>query len=539
MARMGALGRLHWRQKWPARALALAAGLAAGLAFPPFGLLPGLLGYAVLLAVIDNDGPKPLRSAFFRGWLFGLSYFAVAVHWITEPFFVDAAEQGWMAPFALTFMAGGLALFWGLGGLLFRALKVRGWAAPVVFAGVFGATEWVRGHVLTGFPWDLPGESWRAGSAPSQAAAVVGAYGLSWITLLVGSAPAILVQPVGPRTRAAVLAVAAAVLGSLYAFGIGRLQNAAPPAPGAPVMRLVQANIDQKVKWKPQNLDAIVATYVQLSTRPGARRPEVIIWPEGALPAVIDELVAPGSPYAARLRDALQPGQTLLMGANRAEPDGKGQLRFFNSLVGFRREDGGLRVTAVYDKHRLVPFGEYMPLGELARRVGFRSMVHMEDDFTAGADPRPITPWGVPPAQVLICYEALFPGFTRAAAERAGLRPQWILNVSNDAWFGVTSGPLQHFNIAGYRAIEEGLPMIRVTPTGVTAVIDAYGRSNPGSRLGLAAIGIVDAPLPPTLQATPFYRAGDLYFDGMVILSGLLGAAYRVRRATQFDGRAV
>jgi apolipoprotein N-acyltransferase len=522
---------VHWRQRWPARALALAAGLAVGLAFPPFGILPGLIGYAVLLAVIDNDGPNPLRSAFFRGWLFGLGYFAVAVHWITEPFMVDAKAQGWMAPFALVFMAGGLALFWAVGGLVFRALKVRGWAAPVVFAGVFSASEWLRGHVLTGFPWDLPGEAWRAGSPPSQAASVVGAYGLSWITLLVASAPAILVQSAGRRTKAATLAVAAAVLASLYAFGIGRLQNAAPTPAGAPVMRLVQADIDQKVKWRPENLDQIVSTYVRLSTQPARARPSVVIWPEGALPAIIDELVAPGSPYAARLRDALTPGQTLLMGANRVEPDARGELRYFNSLVGFRREDSGLRVTAVYDKHRLVPFGEFMPLGELASKVGFRSLVHMPDDFTAGPDPKPITPWGAPSAQVLICYEALFPGFAREAAHRVGLRPQWLLNVSNDAWFGVTSGPLQHLNIASYRAIEEGLPMIRVTPTGVTAVIDSYGRSSASARLGLGAIGIVDAPLPPTLQATPYYRYGDLYFDALVILSGLIGGAYRVRRA--------
>ena len=530
---------IHWRQRWPARALALAAGLAAGLAFPPFGILPGILGYAVLLAVIDSDGPNPLRQAFFRGWLFGLGYFAVGVHWITEPFFVDAKEQGWMAPFALVLMAGGLALFWGAGAVVFRASKARGWAAPLIFAGVFGATEWLRGHVLTGFPWDLPGETWRAGSAPSQAASVVGAYGLTWITLLVGAAPAVLVQSVGRRTKAGVLAVAAAVLASLYAFGTGRLQNAAPVAADAPVMRLVQADIDQKTKWRAENLDSIIAAYVKLSTQPTGHTPSVVIWPEGALPAVIDELIAPGSPYAERLRDALAPGQTLLMGANRAEPDGKGQLRYFNSLVGFRREDGGLRVTAVYDKHRLVPFGEYMPLGELAQKVGFRSLVHMPDDFTAGPDPRPITPWGVPPAQVLICYEALFPGFAREAALRAGLRPAWLLNISNDAWFGVTSGPLQHLNIASYRAIEEGLPMIRVTPTGVTAVIDSYGRIGAGARLGLGAIGIVEASLPPALQPTPYYLRGDLYFGVMVILSGLIGLAYRVRRATQFDGRAI
>jgi apolipoprotein N-acyltransferase len=523
---------VHWRQKWPARALALGAGLAAGLAFPPFGFLPGILGYAVLLAVLDNDGPNPLRAAFFRGWLFGLGYFAVAVHWITEPFFVDAKEQGWMAPFALVLMAGGLALFWAVGGLVFRALKARGWAASLVFAGVFAGTEWLRGHILTGFPWDLPGETWRAGSPPSQAASVVGAYGLSWITLLLASAPAILVQPVGRRTKAGVLAAGVAILASLYAFGIGRLQNAAPTPAGAPVMRLIQADIDQKTKWKADNLDSIITTYARLSTQPTGKTPSVVIWPEGALPAVIDELIAPGSPYAARLRDLLAPGQTLLMGANRAEPDARGQLRFFNSLVGFRREDGGLRVTAVYDKHRLVPFGEYMPLGDLARQVGFRSMVHMEDDFTAGADPRPITPWGVPPAQALICYEALFPGFAREAARAAGLRPAWLLNVSNDAWFGVTSGPLQHLNIASYRAIEEGLPMVRVTPTGVTAVIDSYGRIGAGARLGLGAIGIVEAPLPSALQATPYYLQGDLYFGLMVVLSSLIGAAYRVRRST-------
>jgi apolipoprotein N-acyltransferase len=529
---------MTWRARWPARGLALAAGLAAGLAFPPFGILPGLLGYAVLLAVIDNDGPNPLRSAFFRGWLFGLGYFAVAVHWITEPFMVDAREQGWMAPFALVLMAGGLALFWGAGALAFRAFRARGWAAPLVFAGVFGASEWLRGHILTGFPWDLPGESWRAGSAPSQAAALVGAYGLSWITLFAASAPGVLVQPVGRREKAATIAAGLAVVGGLYAYGYARLQQAQPPAADAPVLRLVQANIDQKDKWKPENLAAIVDTYGRLTTRPAAVTPAVVIWPEGALPAVIDELVAPGSPYVARLRDMLQPGQTLLMGANRAEAGAQGQVRYFNSLVGFRREDGALRVTAIYDKHRLVPFGEYMPMGELARKVGFRSMVHMEDDFTAGPDPRPITPAGLPPAQPLICYEALFPGFSREAAHRGGRRPDWLLNVSNDAWFGVTSGPLQHLNIASYRAIEEGLPMIRVTPTGVTAVIDAYGRIGRGARLGLGAIGIVDAPLPRALQPTPYYLRGELYFGVMLILSGLIGAANRVRRMKQFDGRA-
>ncbi len=223
-------------------------------------------------------------------------------------------------------------------------------------------------------------------------------------------------------------------------------------------------------------------------------------------------------------------GQTLLMGANRAETTLGGE-RYFNSLVAFRREGDGLRVTGVYDKHHLVPFGEYMPAADLATKIGFRSLVHMPDDFTAGPISQPIVPWGVPAVQVLICYEALFPGVTRKGAARAGLRPAWILNISNDAWFGAGSGPLQHLNIASYRAIEEGLPIVRATPTGVSAVIDAYGRILPGARLSLGALGVIDAPLPPALEKTPFSRWGDLGFGAMLLLSGLAGVAYRARRS--------
>ena len=520
---------IAWRQGWPGRGLALVAGLAAGFAHPPFGVLPGLLGYALLLALIDAESPRPLRSAVFRGWLGGVGYFAVAVHWITEPFMVDAKEQGWMAPFALILMAAGLALFWGGAALLYRALKTRGAVRVLVFAGCLAGFEWLRGHLLTGFPWDLPGETWRAGSAPSQAASVVGAYGLSWITVAIAAAPAVLVEKHGWRPKAAAVAAAAAALASLYAFGLGRIENAATPHAGAPVIRVVQADIDQKDKWRPENLGLIFDTYAGLTARAAPRRPDIVIWPEGALPAVIDELIAPGSPYASRLRDAIAPGQTLLMGANRAGAGPDGAVRYFNSLVAFRREAEGLRVTGVYDKHHLVPFGEYMPLPELATKVGFRSLVHMPDDFSAGPPSQPIAPWGAPAVQVLICYEALFPGVTRSGAARAGLRPAWILNISNDAWFGVTSGPLQHLNIASYRAIEEGLPIVRATPTGVSAIIDAYGRIAPGARLGLGDLGVIDAPLPPALEATPYTRGGDLYFAAMLLLSGLAASAYRVR----------
>ena len=518
---------------WPGRTLALLAGVMAGLAHPPFGILPGLLGYALLLILIDAESPRPLRSALFRGWLGGVGYFAVATSWITEPFMVDAKTQGWMAPFALVLMAGGLALFWGLAAGLYRSLKTRGVWRVLVFAGCLAGCEWLRGHVLTGFPWDLPGESWRAGGAPSQMASVVGAYGLTWITLAIACAPAALAQAQGRRARVAALVVAGLALAGLYGFGAARLGAAPAVRANAPVIRIVQANIDQKEKWRPENLSAILEAYSNLSRRPAAVRPAIVIWPEGALPAIIDEMLVPGSAYALRLRDAIAPGQTLLMGANRAEAEPGGSARYFNSLVAFRREpdrpDDGLRLTGVYDKHHLVPFGEYMPAAEFATRVGFRSLVHMPDDFTPGARSAPIAPLGVPAVQVLICYEALFPGVTRRGAAQAGLRPAWILNVSNDSWFGGGSGPLQHLNIASYRAIEEGLPIVRATPTGVSAVIDSFGRIAPGASLGLARLGVIDAPLPPSLEATPFSRFGDRLFGAMLLLSGLVALAYRVR----------
>jgi apolipoprotein N-acyltransferase len=506
------------------------AGLAAGFAHPPFGLLPGLLGYALMLRLIEGPAERPLRQAFFRGWLAGLGYFAVCVWWIVEPFMVDAKEQGWMAPFGLVFLAGGLALFWGAAALLYRGLRPRGALRVLVFAGCLCGFEWLRGHVLTGFPWDLPGESWRAGSAPSQLAAVVGAYGLSWVTVAIAAAPAALFDDRSRRARAVVLGAALAALAGLYGFGLARLAHPAAGSPGQPMIRVVQADIDQKSKWRPENLNQIFATYLDLTRRPAARTPDVVVWPEGALPAVIDELMAPGLPYAPALTAALSPGETLLMGANRAEFGPGGKARYFNSLVAFRREDDHLRVTGVYDKYRLVPFGEYMPLGELATKVGFRSLVHMPDDFTAGPPPAPLAPQGLPAFQPLICYEALFPGLVREATRRAAARPAWILNVSNDAWFGQTSGPLQHLNMASYRAIEEGLPIVRATPTGVSAVIDAYGRVQPGARLGLGDFGIIDHVLPPALAPTPYVRWNDATFGVLLLVSVCVAVLSRPRR---------
>ena len=517
------------RRAWLHRLGALLAGLAAGLAHPPFGLLPGLLGYALLLALLQTDGERPLRSALLRGWLAGVGYFSVGVWWVVEPFMVDAANQGWMAPFALVLMAGGLALFWGAASLVYRALAPVGDWRVLVFAGALAGFEWLRGHIFTGFPWNLPGETWAAGSAPSQAASVLGAYGLTWLTVAIAAAPAVLAGREGHRARGIAIGLAALTLAGLYGFGLARLQQAPAVATG-PLVRIVQADIDQKTKWRAENLPAIFQTYADLSRQPAARRPEIVIWPEGALPAVIDRLIEPGSPYAPLLRDVVGRDQVLLMGANRMRTDEAGQAIYHNALVAFRRDADGLRVAGIYDKHRLVPFGEFLPFGSLATKLGIRSLVHMPSDFTPGPEPRPIQMAGAPAFQPLICYEALFPGFTRQAARRAGVRPAFILNISNDAWFGVTSGPLQHLNIASYRAIEEGLPILRATPTGVSAVIDAMGRIVPGARLNAGELGVIDQPLPAALRPTLYHQHGDRIFLFLMAVSLIATVAGRTRR---------
>lgn len=516
----------------PPWALALAAGLAAALAHPPFGVLPGLLGYALLLHLVDAaDAVRPLRSAFWRGWLAGVAYFGLGTWWIAEAFLVDAANQGWMAPFAVALMAGGIALFWGLVCLAYRALAPNGVTRVLVFVGLFAAGEWLRGHVLTGFPWNLPGETWKAGSALSQTAALVGAYGLTWITLFI--ACAVVVWREG-RAGKALVAGAAVLLAGL--FGWGALRTAAPvhAAPDALRVRIVQADIKQSAKYDVAEFQRIVDAYVGLTSRPypDGRIADVVVWPEGAIPEAIDNYLAPGTWTRTAIEGSLKPGQTLLVGAYRVEGT-QADYRVFNSLVAVRRTRDGLEPAGVYDKFRLVPFGEFLPLDDLMAALGVKTLVHVGDGFTPGPPPRPLQPAGLPAFQPLICYEGLYPGFTRKGAKASGARPDFIVNVSNDAWFGATSGPLQHLNLSSYRAIEEGLPIVRATPTGVSAMIDATGATY-GPRLRLGDTGVIDSGLPVRRFDTLYRRLGDLPLLILVLISGLFSLPKRVVQALKW-----
>ncbi|MCA0369341.1 MAG: apolipoprotein N-acyltransferase [Proteobacteria bacterium] len=346
----------------------------------------------------------------------------------------------------------------------------------------------------------------------SQFAAVVGVYGLSLVTV---GATAALAPLIGPGARRGRLISAGLGLGALLAvglFGAARLAQAHLAFTDT-VVRLVQADVKQETKWSPEAYRSIVDRYLALTAQapvePGGRVPNVVVWPEGALPASANDVFA--SADAQALAAAVRPGQTLMIGLARGEPDltAPEGARYYNSLFALRSEGtAGLRVAAVYDKHRLVPFGEYLPLGSLMTAIGLRSLVHMPSDFSAGPTPSPIAVPGAPPAQVLICYESLYPGFTPGAAGR----PDWIVNASNDAWFGATSGPRQHLNLASYRAIETGLPIARATPTGISAMIDPWGRIVDGEKLEPGVMGVIDAPLPRPTDVTPYGRLGDWPF---------------------------
>jgi len=513
--------------------LALAAGACAALAHPPFGFLPGLLGYPLLMLLAERS--LRVRGGFWMGWLAGFAYFFIGCWWVAEAFTVNA-DQAWMAPFAASLLPAGLGLFWGAAAALYRRFAPSGVSRALFFAALFALFEWLRGHVLTGFPWNPAGASWAAGSAGSQFASVVGVYGLGIITVAAVSSFGVLIGPGSRRRRIGAALVGIAVLALVIGGGAWRLASARLTYTDT-LVRIVQANVAQESKWTPEAYRGIVDRYVALTAQPAERLPDVVVWPEGALPASANTVFAQGSIDAAAIAGAMKPGQTLLIGLGRGEPGAKpgDPDRYFNSLFALYDEGGdGLRITSIYDKYRLVPFGEYMPLGDLMGSLGVRSLVHMPEDFTSGPKPAPISLANAPKVQPLICYESLFPGFTPGGADR----PQWIANVSNDAWFGPTSGPLQHLNLASYRAIETGLPVVRATPTGVSAMIDPWGRVIEGKRLGSGASGVIDALLPKPAAATLYGRWGDVPFWVLVLAGLAVIAPGLVSRARAKAGQA-
>ncbi|MFN3646484.1 MAG: apolipoprotein N-acyltransferase [Gemmobacter sp.] len=460
--------------------LALLAGLAAAAGQVPWSLWPlALAGYALGLWLVATA--PGVRAAAGRAWLFGCGHFLLALHWITEPFQVDAARDGWMAPFALVLMAAGLALFWALAG----AVSARAPRRVLGFALALAAAEWARGRVLSGFPWAQPGHIWL-GHAPEQLAAWGGAEALMLLTLAAAA------LPVAARWRGAGLA--AVLLAAAFGLGAWQARQPVPPAPG-PVIRLVQPDADQMLKWQPEWAGAFFARHLDLTAAPAARRPDLIVWPETAVPFLLNE------PWDGLERMvAAADGVPIVFGVQRTEG-----LRGYNSLAVLDRgADGAPALRAVYDKHHLVPFGEYIPGGDLlVDWLSIPSFAPKEGyGYSAGPGPALLDLGPLGRVLPLICYEAVFAWFPRAVA-----RPDWMLQITNDAWFGDVSGPYQHLALNRLRTIETGLPLVRVANTGVSAVVDARGRVV--AELGLNRMGTLDVALPGALPPTPYARWGD------------------------------
>jgi apolipoprotein N-acyltransferase len=413
-----------------------------------------------------------------------------------------------MAPFAVVLMAGGLALVWAGAGAAGHALGGRSARRRAAgLAAALAAAEVARGHLFTGFPWAMPGHVWVE-TPVAQLAALAGATGLTAFTLAAAALPAAF----GPGGRGALAgtALAAALLGGAWAWGAARL--ARPPAPPErPVaVRLVQPDAAQHLKWQPGMAEAFFGRLVGLTLAEGPPA-ELVVWPETAVPFVL-----PGAAAEAALpaMAAAAAGATLAFGVQRANKE-----LWHNSLA-VLRADG--TPGAVYDKHHLVPFGEYIPFGETLSRLGLRGFAVREGyGYAPGPGPRILDLGRAGRVLPLICYEAVFP-----ASLRAGDRPDWVLQVTNDGWFGAFSGPYQHLAQTRLRAIEFGLPVLRAANTGVSAAIDARGRVL--DRLPLGVSGVLDVTVPGALPPTPYSRGGELPLLGVLAL--VLGWLALLRR---------
>ncbi|MES2256028.1 MAG: apolipoprotein N-acyltransferase [Pseudomonadota bacterium] len=496
---------------WRRFLLALFAGAGSALGFAPVNFFPALLlGFAILVLLLDGaeQSPHPFRKAAVAGWAFAFGQYLVGWHWIGYAFMVDPSAHLWQMPFAIVILSAGLALYAGIACALALCLWQDGPARLLVFAILYAAGEWLRGHALTGFPWNLQAYGWGASWAIMQSASLFGAYGLSFLTILLGAS---LAEFFALRRRLAVPAAMLLLFAGFWGWGALRLADApAATVPGA-IMRLVQPDVPQNEKYVRRYVTRNWQRLLDLSNAPG--KVTHIIWPEAATPFLLGRSAVALGEIANLTRD----GRSLITGSARAVP-GVDDVTYYNSLYMFG--PGGQPVT-VYDKFHLVPFGEYVPFEDTLRHIGITKLTEGQGGFSSGPGPRLYKIAGAPDVTPLICYEIIFPG-----AVTASQRPGWLVNVTDDSWFGPWAGPLQHLLIARVRAIEEGLPVARAANTGISAMIDPMGRIT--ASLDLGRMGVVDAPLPVALTATPYARFGDLLF--LILLGGAAALAFVLAR---------
>lgn len=517
---------------WKRAAIAVVAGALSSLAMAPFNAWPVLfLTFPIMVLLIDGAGAGRLRgvpAAAMAGWWFGLGYFVPGLYWIGYAFLVDAPTFAWLMPFAVLGLPAYLALFTAFGFALARLTWRKDASRVLALAASLTISEWLRGHVLTGFPWNAFGYALTEPLALAQTASLIGLWGLTFLTVAIFASPAALIDgSSGGRRSWIAPAMALSLLVAMGIFGGVRLALEPTATVANLKLRIMQPNLQQDVRFNYSAKAEVMQKYLTLSDRAsgpqstGVRDASILIWPESAFPFFLTR----EADAMAQIADLLPKGTVLITGSVRAPdlPPGTRITRAYNSIYVIDH-DGS--VLSVYDKLHLVPFGEYLPFQDWMEKLGFVQLTKVQGGFIPGTRRRAMAVPNAPPALPLICYEAIFPGDVAARDDRPG----WIVNLTNDGWFGISTGPYQHLQQARLRAIEEGLPVVRAANTGISAVIDPLGRIV--ARLGLGVEGVLDSSLPSAIAPTIYARTGDIPAAILVATAIVLVMRRRVAKRT-------
>jgi apolipoprotein N-acyltransferase len=517
---------------WRRAAIAFFAGAFSSLAMAPFNAWPILfVTFPVAVWLIDGAAAGKMRgipAAAMAGWWFGFGYFVPGLYWIGYAFLVDADTFAWLLPAAICGLPAYLALYTALGFALARLLWTKDASRVLALAASLTIGEWLRGHMLTGFPWNSFGYALTEPLALAQTMSLIGLWGMTFIAVAIFASPAALIDS-RSRTQRPWLApvLAASLLIVMGIYGTIRLARTPTQYVAAVKLRIMQPNVSQDKRFNYSAKADVMSKYLALSDRStgpensGVGSANVLIWPESAFPFFLSR----EADAMAQIADLLPKGTVLITGAVRPpdQPPGTRVTRAYNSIFVIDHDGTFL---SVYDKLHLVPFGEYLPFQTTLEKIGLQQLTKVHGGFIPGTRRKPMDVPGAPPMLPLICYEAVFPDDIVIQNDRPG----WIVNLTNDGWFGISTGPYQHLQQSRIRAIEEGLPLVRAANTGISVVVDPMGRIV--AQLGLGIEGVLDSRLPAAIQPTFYAKTGDL----PAAISIALAIIFVVRRRAKSRG---